>query len=75
MTQEPHFSPEDAVATSSDAEPGGAGATTEGAPAGFTADVGGAPGTESDPDEVRANDPAADYEHGSDLEREPDPEG
>lgn len=32
--------------------PGGAGMTEEGTPAGFTADVGGAPQTTSDPDEV-----------------------
>ena len=60
--------PADAVATSSDAEPGGAGATSEGKPAGFTADVSGEPGVTSDPDEARALNATPELEHGSDLE-------
>lgn len=61
--------PADAVATSSDAEPGGAGAAGEGRPAGFTAAISGEePGVTNDPDEARALNATPELEHGSDLE-------
>ncbi len=66
--EEPLGAPADAVATSSDAEPGGAGAPGEGRPAGFTADVSGEPGVTSDPDAARELNATPDLEHGSDLE-------
>ncbi len=47
--------PEPFTASSTSAEPqGGAGMADEGAPVGFTADVGGTPGMTDDPDEAAA---------------------